>query len=408
MRVAYLDACSGLSGDMFLGAMLDAGLPLEVLERTMNALGLDNLHLETTKVKKVGITATKLNVHADEHHHEHEGHHHGHHHGRSAAELTGTIEAAELDDALKGSSVAIISKLAEAEAKIHGTTPEEIHFHEVGGLDTIVDIVGAVVGVRELGIERLYCSPLPLGHGYVECAHGLMPLPAPATLELLRGVPTVPLDVEGETVTPTGAVLAAMLADEFGPPPAFVVDRIGYGAGTADFDPLPNVVRLWLGEETAALDMGGLVVDHVVQLDVNVDDMTPELVPQAMQAMMEAGALDVWATPVTMKKGRPALQLSALAASADAEKVAEAMLAETTSFGVRMVAMERRCLQREHIEIATDYGAIRVKAGYLGSEVLTASPEYEDCRRAAEQHGVTLKEVYAAAQAAFRESRDRE
>ncbi len=402
MRVAYLDACAGLSGDMFLGAMLDAGLPLEVLERTMSALGLENLHLATEKVKKAGITATKLNVRADEHHHEHTDHHHGHHHGRSAAELIGILEAGELDDAVKGKSIAIINKLAEAEAKIHGTTPAEIHFHELGGLDTIVDIVGAVVGVRELGIERLYCSPLPLGHGYVDCAHGRMPLPAPATLELLRGVPTTPLDIEGETVTPTGAVLAVMLADEFGPPPGFIVDRIGYGAGTADFDPVPNLVRLWLAEEKTAPEVGEPIVDRVAQLEVNVDDMTPELVPQAMQAMMEAGAFDAWATPITMKKGRPALQLSALAAVADAEKVAQAMLAQTTSFGVRVAVMERRCLQREQVEVATDYGTIRVKVGYLGGEVITASPEYEDCRQAAEQHRVTLKEVYAAAQAAFR------
>ncbi len=401
MRIAYLDACGGLSGDMLLGAMVDAGLPLEVLEGAVKALGLEQIHLEAEKVRKASIAATKLTVRTEhEHHHGHEGHHHG----RSAAELKQIIAAGELDEAVKQSAIAIINRLAEAEAKIHDMAPDEVHFHEVGGLDTVVDIVGAVVGIHELKIERLYCSPLPLGHGYVDCAHGRLPLPAPATLELLKGLPTVGVEIEGETVTPTGAVLAAMLADEFGGPPPLIVDQVGYGAGSADFDPVPNVVRLWLGEPgpgAARAEPGGPVVDRVVQLEANVDDMTPELVPAAMQAMMDAGALDVWVMPITMKKGRPAVMLSALAAPAEAEAVAEAMLRETTSLGVRMAGMERRCLERRQVEVTTDYGQIDVKVGYLGGEIITASPEYEDCRRAADEHRVSLKDVYAAAVAAF-------
>jgi len=402
MRVAYLDTCAGLSGDMFLGALLDAGLPVEALQRTIEALGLHDLHVSSEKVMKVGIAATKLIVHAhgqgdDGHRHEH-----AHPHGRSAAELAALVEAARLEDAVKGRSLAIINRLAEAEAKIHDSAPAEVHFHELGGLDTLVDVVGTVAGLRELGIERLHCSPLPLGHGAIDCAHGRMPLPAPATLELLRGVPTVPLDIEGETVTPTGAALAAELADEFGPPPPLVLERIGYGAGTADFDPLPNLVRLWIGEGTAEAGAGGLVTDRVVQLETNVDDMTPELLAAALQAIMEAGALDAWVTPVTMKKGRPALKLSALAEPAQADDIARVILTETTTFGVRMVAAERRCLRRAQVEVTTPYGPVRVKVGSLGDQVVTASPEYEDCREAAERSGVSLKEVYAAAQAAFR------
>ncbi len=398
MRVAYLEAVGGLSGDMTLGALVACGLPIEAVQETITALGIaDEVEVSARQVMKTGIAATKVEVHAREHHHDDGDHHH--HHGRSAAELLGVVVAADLEATVIERSAAIIRRLAEAEARVHDSTPEEVHFHELGGLDTLVDVVGAVEGLRRLGVERLHCAPLPIGHGWIECAHGRLPVPAPATAELLTGLPTREVDIDGETVTPTGAALVAALADGFGRPADFIAECIGYGAGTADFDPVPNVARLWLSaemDEAPELQEAG----QVVAIETNVDDMTGELVPGAMDAALAAGALDAWVTPIVMKKGRPALLLRVICAPERADAVAEALLRETTSLGVRMAPMERRCLRREQIEVATEFGAVRVKVGYLGGEAVTLSPEYEDCRRAAAEHGAALKQVYAAAVAA--------
>lgn len=422
MREAYVEAVGGLSGDMMLGALVDAGLPLEALQETIEALGLtDEVTVSARPLSKCGISATKVDVqrhgehhhhhqphehthehshpHADEHGHGHDHQHeHEHEHGRSAAELMEVVRQADLDASVIERSLEIIRRIAEAEAKIHDTTPEEVHFHEIGGLDTLVDVVGAVEGLRRLGIERLHFSPLPIGHGWVRCAHGLLPVPAPATAELLRGLPTTAVDILGETVTPTGAALAAVLADGFGRPDSFVSGAIGYGCGNADFDPVPNIVRLSLGADTE--EEPGAEALNVTVIEANIDDMSGELVPDAIEAALNAGALDCWAVPIIMKKGRPALLLRAICEPAGEDAVAEVLLRETTSLGVRMVEMRRRCLQRRAISVETRFGEISVKLGYLGGEVVTASPEYTDCRRAADEHGVTLKQVYAAAIAA--------
>jgi len=402
--VAYLEAVGGLSGDMMLGALVDCGLPIEALQETVAALGVaSEVEVAARPVMKTSISATKVDVSAREHHHGHDDHHH--HHGRGAAELIDVVEQAELEPEVIERSVAIIRRLAEAEAKVHDTTPEDVHFHELGGLDTLVDVVGAVEGLRRLGVGRLHCAPLPIGYGWIECAHGRLPVPAPATAELLLGTPTEPADVEGETVTPTGAALAAELADDFGRPADFIAETVGYGAGNADFDPVPNVVRLWLSGERAegATDVAEAGV--VTVIETNVDDMSGELVPGAIDAALAAGALDAWSAPIVMKKGRPALLIRAICAPEHADAVAEALLRETTSLGVRMARMERRCLRREQVAVETEYGTVRVKVGYLGGEVATASPEYEDCRRAADEHGASLKEVYAAALARARDAR---
>lgn len=400
MRVAYLEAIGGLSGDMMLGALLDAGLPVAVLKETIATLGLaEEVYVSARRVMKTGISATKADVRAyGRHHHEHE---HGQHHpGRSAAELMAVVEAAALDAQVRAPSLAIIRRLAEAEAKVHATTPEEVHFHELGGLDTIVDVVGAVEGLRRLGVGRLHCAPLPIGHGWIECAHGRLPVPAPATAELLRGVPTVAVDIAGETVTPTGAALVAELAHGFGRPAELIAERIGYGAGNADFDPVPNLVRLWLGEELPKEATEVPEAGTVVVIETNLDDMSGELVPGAIDAALAAGALDAWSASIGMKKGRPGLLLRAICPEECADAVAAALLRETTSLGVRLARMERRCLRRERIEVATRFGTVGVKIGYLGGDAVTVSPEYEDCRRAAAEHGTTLKAVYAAAVAA--------
>lgn len=397
MRTAYLEAIGGLSGDMMLGALVDAGLPVEALEDTIAALGLDDeVRVSARRVMKTGISATKVDVHA----HQHEAAEHGHHHGRSAAELIAVVETAALDDTVRTRSVAIIRRLAEAEAKIHATTPEDVHFHELGGLDTIVDVVGAVEGLRRLGVTHLYCGPLPIGHGWITCAHGWLPVPAPATAELLRGIPTVAVDVAGETVTPTGAALVAELAQGFRRPPELIAERIGYGAGDADFDPVPNLTRLWVGEETGEDAPEVHEAGTVVVVEANVDDMPGELVPGAIDAALAAGALDAWSAPIGMKKGRPGLLLRAICPEERVDAVAAALLRESTSLGVRLARMERRCLRRQQLTVQTRFGTLRVKVGYLGGHAVTISPEYEDCRRAAQDHGVALKAVYAAAVAA--------
>ncbi|MFO8080955.1 MAG: nickel pincer cofactor biosynthesis protein LarC [Armatimonadota bacterium] len=414
MKQAYLEAVGGLSGDMMLGALVDAGLPLDALEETIEALGLsDEVRVSTRSLSKCGIAATKVDVEKIEHHHHHHAgdHHehehededaHEHHHGRSAQELIEVIEAAgELDVEVRERSVAIIRRLAEAEAKIHDSTPEEVHFHELGGLDTIVDVVGAVEGLRRLGVEELHVSPLPIGHGWINCAHGRLPVPAPATAELLHDVPTSSVDIEGETVTPTGAALAAVLADDFGRPDGFISGAVGYGCGNADFDPVPNIVRLTLSarEEEARSDEARLVT----VIEANIDDMTGELVPNAIDRALEAGALDCWSAPIVMKKGRPALLLRAICEPEHADAVADVLLRETTTLGVRMTQMHRRCLARKRMTVTTKFGEVAVKLGYQDDTIVTASPEYEDCRRAAEKHAVPLKAVYAAAIAAAHE-----
>lgn len=403
MVQAYLEAVGGLSGDMMLGALVDAGLPLEALEETIAALGLaEEVRVSARPVSKCGISATKVDVERIEHHHHHDHEHehgHEHAHGRGAQELIEVVEAAEgLDEGARSRSVAIIRRLAEAEAKIHDTTPEEVHFHELGGLDTIVDVVGVVEGLRRLGVTDLRVSPLPMGHGWIDCAHGRLPIPAPATAEILRGVPTSAVDIEGETVTPTGAALAAMLADGFGRPEVFTSDEVGYGAGNANFDPVPNVVRLSLSDRAEEPRSDEARV--VTVIEANIDDMTGELVPNAIDAALEAGALDCWTAPIVMKKGRPALLLRAICEPDLADAVADVLLRETTTLGVRMAQMHRRCLAREQVTVATEFGEVAVKLGYQDSEVVTASPEYEDCRRAAREHAVPLKTVYAAAIAA--------
>ncbi len=452
MRTAYLEAVGGLSGDMLLGALVDAGLTLDALSETIALLGLDDeVRVTARAVSKCGISATKVDVERieDDHHHaEHDPHeagheqahehgdhgrahdhdhehsdhghdhrheddaqvharaHERHHHGRSASELIEVIEAATgLEDSVRERSVAIIRELAEAEAKIHDSTPEEIHFHELGGLDTIVDVVGVVEGLRRLGVTRLCMSPLPLGHGYIECAHGRLPVPAPATAELLVGVPTSAADIEGEAVTPTGAAFAAVLADDFGRPEDFTMSGVGYGAGNADFDPVPNVARLSLGAESEQEHAAHSDEARTVTvIEANIDDMSGELVPDAIDAALDAGALDCWAAPIVMKKGRPALMLRAICGPDVTDAVCASFLRETTTLGVRMVEMNRRCLAREQVRVATEFGPIEVKVGYLAGEAVTVSPEYEDCRRAADEHDVPLKAVYAAATAAAHEA----
>ena len=392
LRIGYLDVFCGLSGDMFLGALVDAGVNLDALTDELRKLPLEGWSLRAEEVHKSGLRGTKVHVEAA---HAPHGHHHGrhHHHGKSADEVIAIVRGGSLRPELVERAVAVVELIAQAEAQAHGVAREQVHFHELGGIDTVMDVCGAVIGLDLLGIERLYCSPLPVSHGYVDTAHGRLPVPPPAVANLLQGVPTYPLDIEGETVTPTGAGLAVALA-EFSERPLMTILATGVGAGTKDF-PVPNLVRLFIGENDGPDTHGRMVL-----LEANLDDMSGEFFGYAMEKLFAAGAVDVWATPIFMKKNRPAMMLSALVPEDRAEAVADAILIHTTSFGVRRQSVGRTCLEREHVTAQTPYGPIRVKLGKRDGQLLTAAPEYEDCAAAADRAGVPLKDVYAAAMAA--------
>ncbi|MCS6845275.1 MAG: nickel pincer cofactor biosynthesis protein LarC [Caldilineales bacterium] len=383
--IAYLDLPSGLSGDMFLGCLVDAGWPLEALQATLSLLPLPtgSWSVRAETVHRGPLRATLVTVATAE----------AHHH-RGLAEIEALIETADLPPSVRAGAIGVFRRLAQAEARVHGVPVEQVHFHEVGALDAIVDIVGAMAGLHALGIEALYASAVPLGPGWVETAHGRLPLPAPATLELLAevGAPTRPAPGPGELVTPTGAALLAQFA-RFGQP-ALRLQRIGYGAGQRDF-PWPNVARLWLGEPADEP-----APSPVVQIETNIDDMNPELYPAAVQRLLAAGALDAWLTPVQMKKGRPGVVLSVLAPADREADLAALILRETTTLGVRVHAVRRHEAGRELRTVETPYGRVRVKLKRLGEAVWGAAPEYEDCRQRAESHGVPVRLVYEAAQAA--------
>jgi len=389
MRIAYLDCASGISGDMTLGALIDAGAELATIQAGIDSLGLPGCRLVTSEVKKRGFRATQLTV---EHEPEHK-HRHLHH-------ITAMIDGSVLSARQKELAKRIFQKLAEAEAKVHGSTIEKVHFHEVGAVDSIADIVGAAVGFDLLGIERVVCSPVPTGHGFVEIAHGRCSIPAPATGELLRGVPLAELDVEGELTTPTGAAIVAALAEEFGQLPAMVVERIGYGAGQKDF-PQANLLRLLVGETiaTLALSRGAQrppVTEMIVVLETNVDNAPAEIIGHAADRLLAAGALDVAMSAIQMKKGRPGTLLSVQARPEDAEKLESLLFAELPTLGVRRLNVARTVLQREYHEVTTPWGSVAGKIAFLPDGSRRFSPEYESCRRVAEANGVALTEVFAA------------
>ncbi|MBN2581572.1 MAG: nickel pincer cofactor biosynthesis protein LarC [Planctomycetes bacterium] len=378
--MAYFDAFSGASGDMILGALVDAGLDLAALELALATLGLDGYRLEARKETRLGIAATRLEVHLEA------GHDHAHRH---LSHIRRIIEGATLPGAAAAKALAVFTRLAEAEAHVHGTTPEKIHFHEVGAVDAIVDIVGAAVALELMGIERVVSSPLPTGGGTVQCAHGLMPVPAPATAELLKGVPLRPSVEQKELTTPTGAALLTTLAAKFGGVPQMSIEAIGYGAGKRQGETVANVLRVLVGR--AAGD--GLAGDTVWVIETNLDDTTGEVVADAGHRLMEAGALDVFTTPIMMKKGRPGLLLRCLVHEEARAEVERLIFEHTGTFGLRRSQWTRSMLGRRHETVETPFGAVRVKLGLRGDEVLRVAPEYEDCRRAAEAHGVSVQQV---------------
>ena len=390
MRIAYFDCFSGISGNMVLGALLDAGLELDVLREALAGLQISGYEIKARRVVKKHIAGTLVDVETRELEVE-----------RHLSDILNIIGESTLPGDVKQTCGRIFTRLAEAEAKVHGLDVEDIHFHEVGGLDAIVDVVGSVAGLKLLGIEEVYSSPLHLGRGFVKCAHGRFPVPAPATLELVRGVPTYGRDVEAELVTPTGAAIITTLAKGFGPSPTMEVEAIGYGAGHRDL-PIPNLLRVSVGRALRPEEQG-YQEDIVTLVEANIDDMNPEFYEHVMARLFDRGALDVFLTPIQMKKGRPAVKLSAIVREADLDGVLDAFFGETTTLGVRLYEARRKKLTRERIVIETKYGKVGVKVGRLGGAVKNISPEYEDCRRIAEREGIPLKEIYEEARRAARE-----
>jgi uncharacterized protein (TIGR00299 family) protein len=441
MKIAYFDCFAGISGDMLLGVLLDLGLELAALERELRKLPLAGYRLEAARVDKGGIQATKFNVILTGSQGDHLAdsgfqevaqpaagidHPHQRHYPdqpqRPLAEILSLIENSSLSVKVKATATAIFTRLGQAEAQVHGVSLEQVHFHEVGGVDAIVDIVGAAIALEELGVERVYASPLHLGSGFVRAVHGLLPVPAPATAHLIAGVPVYSSEIKGELVTPTGAAIITTIAHSFGLLPPLVVEASGYGAGSRDRE-FPNVLRGYLGHTAFGTDLpapsGRQVRDpfpeqhHTPEvsagyhegpatvIEANIDDMNPQLFEYLLERLLEAGALDVSLIPVQMKKSRPGTILHVLAHPASVDELLAIIFTESTTIGARTYEVTKRMLPRETQTVETALGPVRVKVARLGSRVVNVAPEYEDCRELARRHNLPLKEVYALARAGF-------
>jgi uncharacterized protein (TIGR00299 family) protein len=460
MRIAYLDCFSGISGDMFLGALIDAGVPPKIFEEAVEALGV-GARLETSKVNRSGISAAKVDVivegekdsprdasaelskgrtgMSDPHGHDHShkqshqpDHEHGNRHkhehqdGRGLTQIREIIRKATLSESAKRTAIAILEKLGAAEAKIHNVPIEEIHFHEVGAVDALVDIVCAALGAEALGVDEFVCSPLNVGGGTVNCAHGTFPVPAPATVELLQGAPVYSSGLQAELVTPTGAAIVASLVKRFESFPEMKIEKSGYGAGNRDFPGHANVLRITVGESKTQEDAGEGVLDSrsgqvratqggtragygqvetILVLESNLDDLSPQVFGYVMDRLLEAGALDVFATPVQMKKNRPGTLLTVLAKTEETDKLAQIIFAETTTLGVRRREELRQTLARRWETVGTKWGEVRIKIASMNGSVSNYAPEYEDCRRIAEEQKIPLKAVMMEAMDAYARSR---
>jgi len=442
MRIAYLECFSGISGDMFLGALVDAGVSPQVLQDTVAALGV-GAKLEISKVLRSGISATKVDVwvdgekdmpreeywakkdaagsqHSHDHTHSHEhGHDHSHNHAHDEAsghktqaqqehqhphrelkEIRQIIAAAAISEKAKKTAIRIFEALGTAEAKIHNVPVESIHFHEVGAVDAIVDIVCAAVGAEALGVDEIVCSALNVGGGMVKCAHGTFPVPAPATLELLKGAPSYSSGVQAELVTPTGAAIAATLASRFGSFPEMTVEQSAYGAGSRDFQGHPNVLRLVIGEGLPSLS-SKTRSETISVLEANLDDLNPQVFGYVMDRLLDEGALDVFGVPVQMKKNRPGTLLTVLCQPDQAEKMMQLLFAETSTLGVRRREESRQTLARRWEIVRIEWGEVRIKIASMNGTVTNYAPEYEDCRRIAAEHHVPLKTVMQEATLAY-------
>lgn len=430
MRTLYLDCFAGASGDMFIGALLDCGLDFDVLKSELSKLSVEDYELSLTRVDRSGISSAKFDVHLkgddhsqEHHHHEHphdhshkhhhdHPHDHSHEHGRqhtheehlhshrSLSQIRQMISASSLSALVKERALTIFQQIGEAESKIHGIPIETVHFHEVGAIDSIVDIVGACIGLEALRIERIVSSPLHVGSGTFKCAHGTYPVPGPATAELLKGLPIYSKDIEGELVTPTGAAIIATLASSYGNLPQMKIEKVGYGAGTRTYPNFPNVLRAIIGElEDSTSDT---TPTTVAILEANIDDLSAQVFGHLMEKAFDAGALDVFYTPVQMKKNRPGLLVTLLCKPEDRERMTELIFTETTTLGVRYREERREVLQREQVPVETEFGTVRIKtARGKDGRIMNYAPEFDDCRKAAEIHQVPVREIQLAALRAY-------
>jgi len=408
VKVLYFDCFSGASGDMIVGALIDAGVPLEEIRAALGSLSIDRDAVWTERVQRAGIGATKFQVRGEDAAESHHHHHHGHggavateaHAHRTLPEISSLIDGSRLSAAGKDRAKALFARLGDVEGTIHGTPPEQVHLHEVGALDSIVDIVSTVHALELVGADRIVASPINVGSGTIRSSHGLYPVPAPATIRLLEGVPVYSGTQRAEMVTPTGALLITSYATEFGGIPAMTIANIGYGAGARSFDDTPNVLRVLIGKADAAAP------SHTVSvIEAEIDDMNPQIFGVLMDKLLAAGALDVFYTPIQMKKNRPGTLLSVIAPPPLRDMLTSTIFRETTTIGVRHREMARECLDRETQTVTTPFGPIRFKVATRNGEVLNAAPEFDDCVRLAEASGRSVKDVQAAATKAWLDAR---
>jgi uncharacterized protein (TIGR00299 family) protein len=390
-RLAYFDCPSGASGDMILGTVVDAGIAVDALRAELRKLPLEGWEVSAREVRKGAFRATKVDVVIDEAHHRH--------HHRGLPDILAILSASTLDEGIKARAARIFTRLAEAEARVHGGTPEEVHFHEVGAVDAIIDVTGSVIGLSLLDIADVHLSALPLGGGFVKGAHGRMPVPAPGTAELLRGFPVVDPGIRAELVTPTGAAILTTLARDAGRMPAMRVERVAYGAGTMDLAEQPNVLRLFVGHTDEAPGD-----ETIAQVETTIDDMSPQLYEPLIDRLLEAGALDVTLTPVVMKRSRPGTVLTVLCRPEAVDTVARVLFEESTTIGVRWSEWRRRPLPRETVTLPTAYGPIRFKVSRLDGRPVTVTPEFADVVRVARERGVSVREVMDQARADGRQT----
>ena len=388
MKLAYFDCFAGAGGDMIVAALIDAGCDFASLQAELAKLGIPGFSLRTERVHRGGLTGLRFIVETDQAGQPH----------RHLSDILSLIDRAGLSARAAELAKKVFHRLAQAEAKVHQIEVEKVHFHEVGAVDSILDVVGACVAMDLLGIDAVECSPIPVGGGTIRCDHGVMPVPAPATAELLTGVPIAQADVQGEATTPTAAAILTTVAGSYGPLPPMRIDAIGYGAGSRDSRDTPNLLRVLVGR----CDEGGSA-DSVVELSANIDDCTGEVLGATVGMLLSAGCLDAWATPAIMKKSRPAWVLSALCQPCDVEAAERIIFSETTTFGIRRHTCLRSKLLRSYETVETRYGPIRIKVGRTAGGETTASPEFEDCLSAATAHHVPVKEVLTAAQESYRQ-----
>jgi uncharacterized protein (TIGR00299 family) protein len=405
MKALYFDCFSGISGDMTIGALLDLGLDFEYLKAELKKLPVEDYELKVSRVVRSHLSATKFDVLFHNHeHHDHLHHHHEHSHShfhRKASEILSMIRDSNLTSGAKRFATDIFTKLAISEGKVHDIPPEDVEFHEVGAIDSIVDTVGTAIGFDAFGVERFFCSAINVGSGFIHCQHGILPVPAPATADLLRHATIYQKHAQTELVTPTGAAILAAVVNQFGPLQGFAAERIGYGAGTKQFPDFPNCLRLMLGDERAVTAQP--TSGDVIVIEANIDDMTAQNFGYVTETLLAAGALDVFTVPVQMKKGRPGHLLQVLAPREAVDSLSRIVFRETTTIGIRRHAVDRTTLEREFVEVDTTYGKVKIKVSKLDGEVVTTAPEYEDCARIAREHGVPLKQIQTLALKAYLE-----